>query len=192
MLSENEPGTGSRDQAPQDTHSFGPLSRQHEVEYWKVNPLTSVDNIRRWEQECLDIRNKPETGNNNQNADNTTPTTRRPRRTRSTTISKHHGPVGTNKDPPQNTGQDDDLYNRFQEEQQTSHHSRRYSEEIGDYSQDTTETPPPQPITPALPFDVPNNFDHTKEYTTSTARTTPQLSAWEEAPTINFQKQFLW
>jgi hypothetical protein len=190
MLSENESEPGKGDHVQQDAHGFWPLSRQREVESWKANPLTSVDNIRRWEQESLDLRNRPDTENHD--ADNTTPT-RRLRRNRSTTISKHDDPVVTSKKLRPNTGQDHHLYNRFQEEQLG--HSRRYSEEIGDYSQDTTETPPQPITTTASPFDVPSNFGpvyHTREYTTSTPQTTPQLSAWEEAPSINFQKQFLW
>ncbi|QKX53457.1 uncharacterized protein TRUGW13939_00536 [Talaromyces rugulosus] len=190
MLSENELETGERNQNQPDTHDSGSLSRQREVEYWKVNPLNSVDNIRRWEQECLDIRNKPDADNNN-DAENNTTSTRRPRRTKSTTITSHDGAVGLATNTKSPIGQDY-LRDRFQEQQQTGP-SRRHSEVGGD-SQNNTETPP-QLITTASPFDasIAENFGpvhHTKEYT-START-PQLSAWEEAPSISFQKQFLW
>jgi hypothetical protein len=190
MLSENELETSERNQNQQDTHDSGSLSRQREVEYWKINPLNSIDNIRRWEQECLDIRNKPDTDNNN-DAENNTTSTRRPRRTKSTTIARHDGAVGLAISTKSHIDQDY-LRDRFQEQQQTGP-SRRYSEVGGD-SQDNTETPP-QLITTASPFDasIAENFGpvhHTKEYT-START-PQLSAWEEAPSISFQKQFLW
>lgn len=188
MLSENELETGERNQNQPDTHDSGSLSRQREVEYWKVNPLNSVDNIRRWEQECLDIRNKPDIDNNHE-AENNTTSTRRPRRTKSTTITRHEGAVGLATNTKSPIGQD--LRDRFQEQQTGP--SRRYSEVGGD-SQDNTETPP-QIITTASPFDASiaeifGPVHHTKEYT-START-PQLSAWEEAPSISFQKQFLW
>lgn len=188
MLSsdENGPETDSkRDQMQQDTKDFGSsLSRQREVEYWKANPLNSIENIQRWEQECLDIRNRTE--NNNNDVESSTPT-RRPRRTRSTT---------TRHTRDEEIGQDH-IDNTFQEQQQTGH-SRQYSEMRESPQDNNTETPPQQVITTAFPFDASIaekfGFIHhkTKDCTTSTTERTPQLSAWEEAPSISFQKQFLW
>lgn len=179
MLSENEAATNSRD------NGFGPLSRQDEVENWKINPLNSIDNIRKWEQECIEIRNKPETDSHD--ADNTTTPTRRARRTRSTaakTTTRNDGAINTTNKSPR----EDHLYDRFEG-------PRRYSE-MEDYGRDTETSP--QAIAAAEPaFDassIPNNFGppvfHTKEY--ASAAGTPRISAWEEAPSISFQKQFLW
>lgn len=183
---ESERGN-KRDQIQQDTQDFGSLSRQREVEYWKANPLNSVANIQRWGQECLDIRNRPE--NDNNDVENTTPT-RRPRRTKSATKRKTRD---------EDIGQDH-IYNTFQEQQQQTGHSRQCSEmrENSPDNNNITETPPQQLITTASPFDasIADKFGPvyytTKDHATSTTARTPQLSAWEEAPSISFQKQFLW
>ncbi|KAH8700496.1 hypothetical protein BGW36DRAFT_405732 [Talaromyces proteolyticus] len=190
ILSENISRRDSKNQGKRAIHIPSPSSHKRGVDYWKSFPLSSAEDIRRWEKDCHCVRRSSVVSEHD--ADTIASTRSLRRKTAETTrddVESAFEASPTTITSHENINPDitlDAMYG------QTVH--RQHHPATGD-SQDRATSDQfisqPTRISPHDDYSPSPRLDQPKDQV-NTSQERQQLSTWEAAPSIDFQRQFLW